>query len=126
MSKIYFENSVPAGESTDDMVLVFNRSNTPKTATVHGHILGAKERAWISWDDPVAIAEIKNETFRIVKNRYVKSDRVVVEQNQGPLQVSHQFRPSMQAPIQAVQETNIQKPATKPVNQNNQKRKSKK
>lgn len=80
MSKMFLEGQVPEGETTENMVLAYNRTNTPKQATTNGHVIGAKEKAWITWDDPVLMNGIKEEIFRVVKNRYAKSDRVVVEQ----------------------------------------------
>lgn len=85
MSKMFLEDSIPDGESTDGMVLIYNRTSTPKTATVNGHTIGAREKAWITWGDPVLAKGVSDEFFRIIKNRYAKSDRVVVEEGQIPV-----------------------------------------
>lgn len=79
MSKMFLENQIPDGESTEDMVLVYNRTATPKTATSNGHTLGAREKAWVTWDDPILVKAIKEEFFRVIKKRYTKTDRVVVD-----------------------------------------------
>lgn len=71
MSKMFYDGEVPAGESTDDMVLVYNRTDTPKSVTVDGKTIGGREKAWITWDDPVMIKGVEKEIFRIVKNKKI-------------------------------------------------------
>lgn len=90
MSKMFFENEVPQSETTEGMVLVYNRTNTPKTVTINGHVLGAQEKAWVTWDDPILLKGINTEIFRVIKNRYAKSARVSTSEQNAPLQSSNQ------------------------------------
>lgn len=76
MSKMFFEGQIPQSETTEGMVLVYNRTETPKTVTINGHVLGGKEKAWVTWDDPVLASGVNSEIFRVMKNRYARSARV--------------------------------------------------
>lgn len=90
MSKMFFEGEVPESETTEGMVLVYNRTETPKTVTTNGHVLGGKEKAWVTWDDPVLMSGINSEIFRIIKTRYARSARVGGSEQTAPMQTAKQ------------------------------------
>lgn len=96
MAKMFFENQVPAGESTTGMTLVRNRTETAKTVTEDGHVLGARERAWVTSDDPVLLKCLEDEVVRVVNARFSKSARVDAIQK-PPVQVFNQTKNEQQA-----------------------------
>lgn len=118
MSRIFLENQIPEGESTEGMILVFNRTPIARSVTVEGHVLGAKEKAWVTSDDPVLLEGINSGVFNASKTQYFKSARVDEAQITLPpppgLPFLAQPTPAKPAPVK------------KPNNQNTRKRKSKK
>jgi hypothetical protein len=65
---MHLDGHVFVGEATSGMSLVFNRTQTSKKVTVDGHMLGGKEKAWVTADDPVLLTEIDNGTLKLLTN----------------------------------------------------------
>ena len=63
---MFLKDRIPESETTDGMVLAYNKTNNPQTITVNGHMLGAGQTAWVTQDDPVLIRGIENQTFRLL------------------------------------------------------------
>ena len=95
MAKMFYKDQVPAGESTSGMSLVRNRTDTAKTVSSDGHVLGGREVAWITSDDPVLIASIDKGILRLFKMDPLKTDKVQVaevksvEMNISPIPASN-------------------------------------
>ena len=99
MSKMFLKDLVPQSETTDGMVLVYNKTNNPQTVTVNGHMLGAGQVAWVTGDDPVLAKGVETTTFRIM-NQPAEKKQTQLFQPAVPAQTfSVQQKPKTEKPI---------------------------
>ena len=107
MAKMFFKDQVPVGESTSGMSLVRNRTETAKTVTSDGHVLGGREVAWITSDDPVLISSIDKGILRLFKMDPLKTDKIeVVEVKPVEPNISPILIPSNVGTVNPAQKTN--------------------